>query len=384
MKPITNIITCCALLVSCYKPYTANVESNEKILVVEGLITNEVATYHISLSYALPFYSESTRQPANSARVYIYDDLGSYYPFNELKSGYYISDSLTFTGHPGRTYTLYIETPDGEIYMSDPQRLNYVYYPDTVYGEAGYQKTLSKFNDLLVTIPGTNILTDIRINSDTLPPFRFISNLVNQYYYELFDSICYPNCRNPRQIILLTVSFYCWETDNAKSDLNLTGNDYSLTSSFINRHSVYFVSDQLYFEAIDYVFGPRQPDLSYNFIVNPDRKSHFIYYRVLYLNIYTLNNETYLYYKRMDEQLRSEGKLFDPIAAQLNGNIHCATNPDKKAFGFFEASSVSRTSYIIGLRNPGNDQYLVTKIPFIRPPEPNGCWINKVPPFWGY
>jgi len=86
----------------------------------------------------------------------------------------------------------------------------------------------------------------------------------------------------------------------------------------------------------------------------------------------------------MDEQLRSEGKLFDPVAAQLNGNIHCATNPDKKAFGFFEASSVSRTSYIIGLRNPGNDQYLVTKIPFIRPPEPDGCWINKVPPFWGY
>jgi hypothetical protein len=372
MKPITNIITCCALLVSCYKPYTANVESNEKILVAEGLITNEEASYHISLSYALPFYSESTRQPVNSALIYVFDDLGSYYPFNELKSGYYISDSLTFTGHPGRTYTLCIETPDGEIYMSDPQRLNHEYYSDTVYAEVDYQTTISRFNEILVTIRGANILTDIRSNSDTLPRFRFAANLVKQYYYELQGSApLYP-----------LYQFYCWETDNVKADLNLTGSDYSLYSSFIKRHAVYFVKDQIYFDAIDYLIGPQQPDLSYKPIINPYRKSHLIKHRVLYLNMYVLNNETYLYYKQMDEQLRSEGKLFDPVATQLGGNIYCATNSDKKTFGFFEASSVSRTSYTIGLRNPLNDQYSVTKIPCIRPTEPDGCWINKVPPFW--
>ncbi|MCJ7446307.1 MAG: DUF4249 domain-containing protein [Bacteroidales bacterium] len=377
MKLITHtIIICCGFLVSCYKPYTANVESNEKILVVDGLITNEVASYHISLSYALPFYSESTRQPVNSAQVYVSDDLGSYYPFKKLRNGYYISDSLQFTGHPGRTYTLYIETPDGKIYMSDPQRLNHEYYPDTIYAEVDYQKTISRFNEILVIIRGANILTDIRIHSDTLPRFRLTSNLVKQYFYAL--NIPPPPFDPP------LYSFFCWETDNANPDLNLTDNDYSLNSSYINRNAVYFITDQTFFDAFEYGLGSQEPDLSYKAIASPNRKSYLIKHRVLYLNLYTLNNETYLYYKSMDEQLRSEGKLFDPIAVQLSGNINCTTNPDKKTFGFFEASSVSRTSYIIGFRNAMNDQYLITKIPCFLPPEPNGCWINKVPPFWVY
>ena len=117
-------------------------------------------------------------------------------------------------------------------------------------------------------------------------------------------------------------------------------------------------------------------------VQQPIARSYTVSHRVLYLNQYSLNNETYLYYRSMDEQLRSEGKLFDPIAVQLTGNIKCTTDPGKKVYGFFEASAVSRTAYIIGFRNHRNDEYLITRIPYIYPPEPDGCWINKVPSFW--
>ena len=375
MKPNSLIIViCCGMLVSCYKPYSGDVESGEKILVVDGLITNEVASYHISLSYALPFNSERTGKPVNSADVYVSDDLGSHYPFIELSSGCYVSDSLQFTGYPGRTYTLYIETADGEIFMSDPQTLNHEYYPDTIYAEVDYQTTLSRFNQILVTIRGANIMTDIRIHSDTLPRFRFTSNLVKQYFYAL--NVPPPYIDPP------LYSFYCWQTENDISDINLSRKDYSSHTSLINKHEVYFVDDQLYFDALTYSLGPLKPDLSHEALVSTNRQSYLIKHRVLYLNLFTLNNDTYLYYKSMDDQLRSEGKLFDPIAVQLDGNINCTTNPDKKSMGFFEASSVTRTAYIIGFRKVSNNEYSITKIPYIQPSKSNGCMIDKIPPFW--
>lgn len=375
MKPVIyTIIVLFGLLVSCYKPYTANVESDEEILIVDGMITNEAVSYKISLNYASPFYSDNTRKPLNSASVYVSNDLGNSFPFRESGNGYYKSDSLEFTGLPGRTYTLHIETPDGETYESGPQRLNYEYYPDTVYAEADYQETISRFNEIVVTLRGANILADIRSESDTLPSFRFTSDLVEHYFYAL--NIPPPGFDPP------LYSFYCWQTDDISPDVNLTSNESTLNKSIVNRQEIYFIDDEIYIEGKLYELGSREPDLLYKASPTSYRQSFSVSHRVLYLNQYSLNNETYLYYRSMDEQLRSEGKLFDPIAVQLTGNIKCTTDPGKKVYGFFEASAVSRTAYIIGFRNHRNDEYLITRIPYICPPEPDGCWINKVPPFW--
>jgi hypothetical protein len=87
--------------------------------------------------------------------------------------------------------------------------------------------------------------------------------------------------------------------------------------------------------------------------------------------------------------MQSEGKLFDPVAAQLTGNIKCISDPEKKAIGFFEASSVSCSAYIVDLRNLENSQPRLIKAPCILPPEPDGCLINRpgsihnnIPSFW--
>jgi hypothetical protein len=371
MRAITiTIIICCGLMISCYKPFTSNIDANEKVLVVEGMITNEIASYKIHLSYATPFNNEDTRQYMNSANVYVVDDLGNNYPFLNSDNGYYLSDSLHFSGHPGRIYTLHIETADNEIYISDPQHLRQVFYPSSVYAEAVNQQTLSSYSGLVSTVHGANVVLDIKSGLDTLPRFRFTSNLVNQYTYIVLKG-------------MIDYQFYAWQTDKTLMDINLTGNEYSLSSSDIVKHAVYFVDDNFYFQGLIYKLGPLQTDLTYIALPTINRQSYLISHRILYLNQYSLNNETYLYYKSMDEQLRSDGKLFDPIAVQLTGNIKCTTNPAKKTFGFFEASSVSRISYEIGFRG-SNDQYSVKKMPYILPSEPDGCWINKVPSFWGH
>lgn len=375
MRSIFIILFLYCLLVSCYKPYDPYIVATDTIVVVDGLITNEVASYHIRLSYALPFDSKFNFMPLYSALVSVNDELGNHYPFMEKSNGLYISDSTKFTGHPGGIYIVNIETPDGEIYASSPQRLETKIYTDSVYAEAEYQKTISRFNQLIVTVRGANIMLDIKSKTDTLPHFRFTSNMVKQYFYTL--NIPPPSPYPPQY------SFFCWQTENSNSDINLTNKEYSINSSLINRQGVYFLDDQMFVNGIVYGLGSKQPDLSYKGVPTDDSKSYTVSRRILYLNQYILNNETYLYYKSMDELLRSEGKLFDPIASQLRGNIRCTTDPDKKVFGFFEASSISRTSYTVGYRMQ-HDEYSIKKIPYIMPPTLNGCKVNKAPAFWIY
>jgi hypothetical protein len=349
MKAIYIIILFNILLNSCYKPYDAGLDENKKILVVNGLITNENVSYRVQLSYAIPFDSSGTSQPAYATNVHVTDESGNYYAFHELGNGYYASDSLQFTGKPGSTYTLHINTVDGDIYQSDPQRLFPVEYPDRVYAEFDYQETLNKISGLKILSHGANILTDIRNGSDTIPRYRYLTNLVTQYNYVIDWNI-----------------FYCWQTEKANQNINLTGSDYSTNSASVNKHSVCFIEDGLYCYSLIYY------------------KPFMISARIIYLNQYTLSNETYLYYKNIDELLRSEGKLFDPIATQINGNIKCLTNPGNKVFGFLEVSSVSNTAYKVDFRNLVNGQPSLTMVPYILPPEPKGVWINKGPPFWVY
>ena len=263
-------------MVSCYKPYNASVESDEEILVVDGMITNEPVSYKISLSYASPFYSDKTGKPINSANVYVSDDIGNSYPLREFKNGYYKSDSLKFIGLPGRTYTLHIETPYGETYESGPQRLNHEYYPDTVYAEADYQETISRFNEIVVTVRGANILADIRSESDTLPSFRFTSDMVEHYFYAL--NIPPPGFDPP------LYSFYCWQTDDISPDVNLTNNEYTLNKSIVNRQEIYFIDDEIYIEGKLYELGSREPDLLYKASPTAYRQSFSVSHRVLYLN----------------------------------------------------------------------------------------------------
>jgi hypothetical protein len=334
------------------------------------MITNKTDTYHILLTWAVSFNSGGTGLPISEANVYVTDDLDNSYTFHEMEIGNYISDSLQFTGHPGRIYRLHIVTPDGEGYESDPQRIFPAENPDSVYAEFDYKEILERITGLKLKTHGANLLTDIRNKADTFPRFRLTSNLVIQYVYEFcpVGGTC--------------IYFYCWKTDNANPDINLTGREYSEGSASIRKHAFCFLDDNLYCYGLNYGYRYSEEDSTLKAVSSRNYQSYMVHHRILYLNQYTLNNETYLYYKSLDEQLQSEGKLFDPIATQLNGNIRCITDPGKKAIGFFEASSLSNSAYVVDFRNLKNSQPSIIKTPWILPLGSNGCWINSTPPFW--
>ena len=374
---IVILITLPGILISCYKVYDPKVDRGDKVLVVNGMITNNSDVYHIRLFYAEPFNSIGAAEPATEADVYVTDDLENRYQFNEKGSGDYISDSIEFSGISGRSYRLHILTPDGHEYESDYQRLYPEVITDSVYAEFTNKESLNRLTGFKVKTPGADILADVKNNADTLPRFRMELNLVNQYFYQ--D----PPGSVPHY------NFYCWQTESANTYINLTGGEYNNNFAFIRKFPVGFVDNYSIFNAKNYYRRDNETDSSVTAVASWSSSSFDHHGQILYLNQYTINNETYEYYKSLDAQIQSEGKLFDPIAAQLTGNIKCISDPLKKVIGFFEASSVSFSRYKLDFRNLINSQPAVTKLPYILPPEPNGCRIDlaggrhsNIPAFW--
>jgi len=380
---ITILIIITGLSTSCSKVYDPHVDTAGKVLVVNGIITNKTDGYHVGLTYAMPFNSDEKGSPASSASVYVTDDLGNSYKFDERNKGDYVSDSLQFTGQTGHTYRLHITTTDSTEYESDPQKILPEVNPDNVYAQFDTKEILDDNTGLKVNTHGADILIDISNQSDTIPRFRIASNLVMQYYY-------YETIRVNRDRYIF--EFYCWQTIDANPNVDLTGGEYSVNSASVKKFPACFLDDNFYVWAIIYDCLVNLADTTGS-AIEDGYQSYDIKHRILYLNTYTLNSETYLYYKSLDEQMQSEGKLFDPVASQLTGNIKCITDPEKKAIGFFEASAVSHLAYIVDFRNLNNFQPSVIKTPYVLPPVPYGCQINRlgigsvhhnVPSFWIY
>jgi hypothetical protein len=382
MKPSVIIfIVVFSFMTSCSRVYDSHVDTAQNMLVVDGRITNKKEAYHVALTYAKPFNSSEKSTPVSGANVFVTDNLNNSYKFNERDKGDYVSDSLQFTGKPGLTYRLHIVTTDGTDYQSDPQKMFPEVSPDNAYAKFDNQVILNGVTGLKVSTHGANIFMDIRNQSDTVPRFRIVSNLVLQYYNQGNFQLDWDH--------FLLLQYYCWQTVNINSNFNITDEDYLSNSASIKNHPAGFLDDNNNVIAIEYYSKINMDDTTATAYSGNWHNTYLIHHRILYLSQYTLNRETYLYYKSLYGQIQSEGRIFDPVASQLNGNIKCITDPEKKTIGFFEASSVSYSEYIVDLRNLVNSQPVLIKTPCILPPEPDGCQIDipgskhhNVPAFW--
>jgi len=361
------------IMISCYKPYTTELDNDEKIMVVDGLITNRAAGYHIKLNYASQFYSSGRTEPISNARVSVTDNNGSEIYFAETDDGDYVSDASIFTAKPGDSYVLRIETHEGDVYESTPQKMETEYEPDSVYAINDYQEYISRFNQVLRKLTGARILLNIDGKKAELPGFRIDVKLFKLYTYSLFIP--------PPPIDPPLYMFYCWQLDKTMKEVILASPP-GKSSNSIENQSIYFVDNLTYTEGAVYWPGSLQADISSIGIPTGERKVYNISGRVMYIDLYSLNDEAFQYYQRIKDQITAEGKLFDPISVRMEGNIKCISDPDKAAYGFFEVSALNQTAYKVGLKNPSTDQVPVRQITCVIPIFPDGCLVNEKPPFW--
>jgi hypothetical protein len=292
---------------SCFRAYEPEIDKTQASLVVDGLITDQPATYHVSLYYSNSFTGAKEYIAAESAKITITDNIGNLYALAGGSNGVYYTDSTKFTGVPGRSYTLHILL-SGQQYESAPQLLPISETTDTLYGEYTTREVLmadAYGGYFTFTENVLQICMNFKSRNDSIQGIRLTPTFVNE---DLLTTIS-------------TTTFCCTivSQDDSRA-VNITDEANQLKVSEINHH----------------VVG--------SFVLDEDPH---LYLHIVSISRYLLNSASYKYYKEIKTQLTAEGKLFDPITSQLSGNIICKSDPSRCVFGFFEASGLTNCSYAI-------------------------------------
>lgn len=284
-------------LFSCVEKYESNIVGETDFLVVEAEITNLNEPYKVKLSRTTSLNS-NTIVYENGATVEIEASSGNTTTLTPKSEGVYETNPMEFVGSIGDSYILRIYTSDGEMYESDPVVLNEVIELDEVYFALGEQEN---FDD------GTVLKTvDIIANTKTWgndSEYYFKWEYVETYKlfptYSVMDRPEIPHvpCYN---II--------------KNDEIIIDNSSLFSENKIQNKKLFSILEN-------------------------ETKPYFGY--TVSVRLVSLNESVFQFWKMLKESTENNGDMFDNIPYNAKSNIHCVTNDDKKAFGYFNASEVS-------------------------------------------
>lgn len=143
MKGIWGLATLLVILFTgCKKEYDLSIiQQNQKLLVVEGILTNELSSQTVKLTRTINYLSNTTPEGVTNATVYITSSNDSI-PYKLLSPGIYISKT-PFKGEVGETYTLHVIVDSmkytASSVMHEPQYFNSIRSKKDFYSSTQFQ-----------------------------------------------------------------------------------------------------------------------------------------------------------------------------------------------------------------------------------------------------
>lgn len=293
-------------LTTCIDPFYLELDDYESILVVEGMVTNELAPNTIQLSRT---FQNDTTAPVllSHAEVSVSDALGVITVFNEHEPGIYKSDPSQFTGRVGGTYTLHIKTEEGLEYASDPCTMTEVPDIDNIY----YEPDSEFYDNGTVEEPGLRIYLDAENNVETSQFLRWEFEEVWKFRvpYPIFhEDLGYREYKTQH-----VENNICWRYERSKQILIHSAEEQS--SGLIRRKPIHFVA--------------------------PGRSDRLLKQYSIRVNQYSLSQEEFSYWEQLKELTESEGDVFEKQPFPILGNISCINREHEKVLGYFQVSAVN-------------------------------------------
>jgi len=297
------IICCCiAAWTACKKNYSPKLAGgNVQYLVVEGIINTGVDSTIINLSRTVKVQSKADSIAELNAIVNVEGSDNSSYPIMELGGGRYGAPALGLDNT--KRYRIHIKTVDGKEYASD-------------------------FTPVKPTPPIDSI------------GFTVLANGIQVYV----------NTHDPKN----STRYYRWSYDETwafHSDYN---------SEFISNGTgiVPRTADQ-------YVYSCYTHDASTSIVLSSSAKlkEDVIYqaplifipstsekietrYSIL-LKQYAMTSEEYSYWQNLKKNTELIGSIFDAQPSELQGNIHCVTDPSIPVIGYVSSTTVQQKRVFI-------------------------------------
>lgn len=302
-------------LVTCIDPYTPRLRSFESRLVVDALVTDEITSNYVRLTRTT-LLPDDKPEKVTGAHVTITDDLGGSFVLEERYPGDYRTDSLSFRGEAGRTYTLKIETSDGDSYESVPclmypvPEIDSLYYgKDQVFSEetGRFREGITFYIDTRDETPGSYYRWSYEewwkfsvpdpaifryLNDSTIPPL------------EQINRTCYAHNRSDVIDIENTVSGH--------------------VGDFVMKPVLFIASDESDRLLIQYCVEVKQMSLS---------------------------PAEYEFWNLMTEINEAGGDIFDKQPFQIYSNISNTADLDDQVIGYFQVSAVKQKRIYVTFRD---------------------------------
>lgn len=347
-----------AAFTACEDVYDADIGQVENVLVIDARIEASGYESYVRLTKSLGFYeSESRFQPVSGAKVFLLSNDEKSYPIYESQSGIY---PVYFSLNPELKYKIKVEY-SGNVYESSFEIVPKTPDLDTVFGipekKIFLQGGEKDINNALEK-EGVQLYTDI-LDEKEMPYYRFTARKILEYSYSVT-----VGGGSGRQ----DLTIYGWRSSFPSETFNIAAPPEFSIKTDIVKHPLYFI------EKRPYLFNNH----TWNNVLQ-NSITHYIGY-ILIVYQHGLSNSGYNFYKDLNSQLSSEGRLLDPQYVQARNNLKCTSDPQKIVLGNFEISRVKEHRFYVRYASEALGYYL---IPIDRnSPIPLEGESKEKPDFW--
>ena len=326
----------------CIEPFDVVFEDFESAIVVEATITNRMEQQQVFLTRTYEF-EEDGPLPESNAVVQV-EGGGTTYTFVEGDAGVYVSQQA-FAAQPNAEYQLLIQTQDGRSYSSTQ-----VTTPQT-----------TQIDGLRAERITTDLGEDgIGIFVDSFDPS---GNSVNyRYEYEETYKVIAPYW-TPNDLERVPL-----EEASGPCDVRVIPDNKSLETGYATDFSNTII------QASTTDLGEDRVD---NFMVRfISSENYIISYRYsILVKQYVQSNESFTFYKTLNEFSGNESFFSETQPGFLEGNVSSDSNRAEKVLGYFDVVSVAEQRLFFNYEDfyPGEDL----------PPYVDPCIPNAPPLFRG-
>jgi hypothetical protein len=303
------------LPMACIDPYKADVPDGQQLLTIEGIIHNGPGPHAISITRSATYGSvfQGLVRPVTGATVVIRDNEGriTFLEERENSRGNYFTPA-GFRAEIGKSYTLQIQTLEGKVYTSLPERVESVPPIENI----ALKTVTIPVEGEIIPRSGVQLISEINDPADQK----------NFYFWRLSPVVHVLEARPDLFVILETRTpapkdccVTCFRTES-------TGN-------------------QSLFIAQDDNFNGLTTRIPAGFI--EDNGLRFVSKLRVDLKQYAISQEAYRFLRLVKQQAEISGSIFDPPPATIRGNMISLDDPDEVVLGYFMAAGESsRRIYI--------------------------------------
>ncbi|MDE0560718.1 DUF4249 domain-containing protein [Algoriphagus sp. NF] len=300
------------LPVACIDPFEVGLETGEQLLTVEAVFTSQPGRQTVRLTRSDTYGSvfEGLIRPVRSATVIVRDDLGNVVFLEEDQDnrGTYVT-TTDFATVPGRSYTLQIQTVEGKVYSSFPEKVQAV--PEI--SNLSVQTTTVPVEGEINPRSGVQLVVDIQ-DPAAENNFYFWKNGPAVYVLETRPDLFTPRpsdanpSREPQPKDCCFTCYRSEQIDNSgifiANDDNFNGLSTKIVAGFVEDDGLRFVNT----------------------------------YRVDLRQI-SISQDAYRFLRLVKQQTEISGSVFDPPPANIRGNLVNLEDPEEVVLGYFIAGA---------------------------------------------